>query len=824
MKRPLPLILFAYIAGIITGNFFHFPSSWILAAVVGASLALAGGLLFKKMKPALILAPLIFFLFGVLFIGGILHPDFPSHHLVHFSADRKINIEGILYRAPEPAQDRTRLYVRAERIYEPGRQLPVTGNILLTVKEANVPFRYGDRVRFISKLYRPKPATNPGGLDYRRFLALRGIWVTAFANSSDDVLRMQEGQGNLFFQFIERGRGKIRVFLDENAPPDSRGIIKALILGERGEIAKEVNEKFIVSGVSHILSISGLHVALVAGFFFALTRFMLKRSPYLLLRFELNKASALVAVVPVIFYTFLAGLGLAAVRSTIMVLSFLLAVLLDRAKDLYDALFVAAFVILLVSPAALFDISFQLSFLAVLSILYLIPRLREFIPRSQDWSSQLPGARPSPWKRKLILYLGTSLLTTAAAILGTGPISAYYFNRISLVGFLSNLVLVPLMGLGSTLLSLLTALFVFLFQPVAKGLLVLDALLLDLSLAIVDLFSRFPLASRRVTTPILAEILLSYGMIVFAANFKRWKRSIYGFVLCAGIFAGLQVYWVYATSLPGELIVTFLDVGQGDSAVVRFPRGKVMVLDGGGSPEGNFDPGERIVAPYLWQAKRKRIDFLINSHPHPDHLQGLLFLLDHFEVGKVWENGERWAGSELVKSFLKRAGERAESMGRGRSSREVDGVRLEFLHPPLQKNKKSFFSGNDTSLVIRLTYGEVSFLFTGDVEGAAEEEILSAGADLRSTIIKVPHHGSKSSSTAPFLARIRPEFAVFSARGGTRGLPNPYIVKRFESMGAKIFRTDRDGAISFVTDGKEIKIRTFLGEGKNDWPFFPVHQ
>ena len=824
MNRPLPLILFAYIAGIVIGNFFYFPSSWTLAAVGSASLALAGGLLFKKTKPALILAPLIFFLFGIFFIGRILYPDFPSHHLVHFPADRKFNIEGILYRAPEPDQGKTRLYVRAERIQEPRQQLPATGKILLTVKDAKTPFHYGDRVRFISKLYRPKAATNPGGFDYRRFLALRGIWVTAFANSTDDVVRMEEGQGNFFFHFIESGREKIRVFLDENAPAESRGVIKALILGERGEIPKELNEKFIVSGVSHILAISGLHVALVAGFFFALTRFLLKLSPYLLLRFELNKAAALVAVVPVIFYTFLAGLGLAAVRSTIMVLSFLLAVLLDRAKDLYDALFVAAFVILLASPAALFDISFQLSFLAVLAILYLIPRLREFIPPSQDWSSRLPEARPSPWKRKLVLYLGASLLTTAAAILGTGPVSAFYFNRISLVGFLANLVLVPLMGLGNTLLSLLTALFVFLLQPLAKALLALNVLILDVSLAMVDLFSRFPLASRRVTTPILTEILLLYGMIVFAANLKRWKRSVYGFALCAGIFVGLQMYWVYATSRPGELTVTFLDVGQGDSAVVRFPGGEVMVLDGGGSPEGSFDPGERIVAPYLWQAKRKRIDILTNSHPHPDHLQGLIFLLDHFEVGKVWENGERWAGSELQARFLKKAGERAETMGHGRSSREVDGVRLEFLHPPLQKNNRPFFFGNDTSLVIRLTYGEVSFLFTGDVKGAAEEEILSTGADLRSTIIKVPHHGSKSSSTTPFLARIRPKFAVFSARGGTRGLPNPHIVKRYESMGSKIFRTDRDGAISFVTDGKEIKVRTFLGEGKNEWPLLPVHQ
>jgi len=173
---------------------------------------------------------------------------------------------------------------------------------------------------------------------------------------------------------VEGGREKIRNFFDANASPETRGIIKALVLGERGDIPKEVNEKFIVTGVNYILSISGLHVALVAAFFFGATRFLLRFFPFLLLRLSLNKTSALVAVIPVIFYTFIAGLGLAAVGSAIMVLSFLLALLLDREKDLYDALFLAAFFILIFNPAALFDISFQLSFLSMAAMLYFIPR------------------------------------------------------------------------------------------------------------------------------------------------------------------------------------------------------------------------------------------------------------------------------------------------------------------------------------------------------------------------------------------------------------------------------------------------------------------
>ncbi|MCX5911620.1 MAG: ComEC/Rec2 family competence protein, partial [Deltaproteobacteria bacterium] len=528
---------------------------------------------------------------------------------------------------------------------------PPDGNILLTVRDRKTDLRYGDRVRFITKLYQPRPATNPGSFDYRRFLAFQDIWVTGYVNQAVEVVRMAEGQGNPFFHFVERGREKIRTFLDRNTSPEYGGIMKALVLGERGDISRELNEKFIVSGVNHILSISGLHVALVAAFFFGATRFLIRLFPPLLLHLHLNKTSALVAIVPVIFYTFIAGMGVAAVRSTIMTLSFLLALLLDREKDLYDALFLAAFLILVAAPAALFDVSFQLSFLAVFAMLYLVPRFLEIAAPLKKWADE------QSWpKRKIAAYVGASLLTSAAAILGTGPLVGLYFNRISVVGFLANLLLVPLMGLGNTLLSLLTALLVFLSSPLALILTEVNVPLLRLSVGLVDFFSRWPLASYRIATPSWTEIFLFYGAIGCASNLKRRPKAIYLLAVLIGIFIVVQVYDARSRGKTDRLEVAFLDVGQGDAAVVRFPGGKVMVIDAGGTPDGSFDPGERIVAPYLWQRKIKRIDFLVNTHYHPDHLQGLFFLLDNFEVDRVWVNGDREADFSGAERFLLSAG------------------------------------------------------------------------------------------------------------------------------------------------------------------------
>ncbi len=810
MKKPLPPLLFSFIAGILAGNYFDFPQYWVMGGIVGACLGMLFFIRDGNRKIALTFSAIIFVLFGFLYITRILHPDFPPHHLIHLAGDRSYLIEGVLYQPPESMQEKTKLFIRTERAFLQEKSWPVAGNLLLWVKDRGGNFRYGDRVRFPSRLYLPKTPSNPGEFDYRRFLALQGIWVTGYINNFNEVVRLEEGQGSPFFHFVERARDKIRLFFDQNAPLESRGIIKALVLGERGDIAREVNEKFIVTGVNHILSISGLHVALVAGFFFGMCRFILRLFPSLLLRLDLNKTSALVAVIPVIFYTFIAGLAVAAVRSTIMAVALLLALLLDREKDLYDALFLAAFLILVVTPAALFDISFQLSFVAVLAMLYLFPRIKEFFSLAKSGVERIEEEGKSRFRKKLLTYIGATLLTSAAATLGTGPLVVYYFNRISLVGFLSNLFLVPLMGFANTLLSLLAALLAFVFPLAAQWLTAVNVFLLDISLALVDLFSRIPLASKRVTTPTILEVLILYGMVILAANLKRWRRAMYGLIPLVILYGAIQGYEGYTIRYGKEMSVTFLSVGQGDAAAIRFPGGKWMVIDGGGSLDGSFDPGERIVAPYLWKIRSQKIEYLVNSHPHPDHLQGLLFLLENFGVAKVWENGEKEGDNSLLDEFLNLADERFKTMSRGQKVVEINGVKVKFLHPPREKGTNGPFMGNNASLVMRLTYGEIGFLFCGDVEAKAEAEILETKADLKSTVIKVPHHGSKTSSTLNFLEQVGPQYAVFTVRGGRSPLPNAAVLERYEKLGAKIYRTDRDGAITFTTDGKSLRVQTFL--------------
>ncbi len=373
------------------------------------------------------------------------------------------------------------------------------------------------------------------------------------------------------------------------------------------------------------------------------------------------------------------------------------------------------------------------------------------------------------------------------------------------------MVLVPLLGFGNTILSLLTAFFIFLAEPLAEWLNYANLLILKLSLALVDFFSALPGSSWRITTPTIWELILIYASILMAANLKKWKKSFPLLFSLIGFLGLLQLYNYYSQIHNKELQVTFLDVGQGDALVIFFPLGQVMVIDGGGSAESSFDPGERIVAPYLWREKRRTIDYLVNTHPHPDHLQGLLFLLKNFQVGQVWTNGELKEEDASWAEFQRAAGKRLQVKGREKETLDINGVKVEFLHPPLLGKEKDSFRGNDASLVMRLTYKKVNFLFTGDIEAAAEEEITRQFANLQTAVLKVPHHGSKTSSTWPFIEKVKPAYAVFSVRsGGKYPLPNREVIERYELIKARIFKTNRHGAIFFKTDGEKIKVETFL--------------
>jgi competence protein ComEC len=357
--------------------------------------------------------------------------------------------------------------------------------VLLSIKKGGRNFSYGDRIRFSSVLHTPKNFSNPGGFDYIRFLAYKRVYTTAFLENGDFITLIREGDGTSWRVFTEAMRKRIRESISASTKSPSRDVLLALIIGEQGTIPEQTRDQFSALGITHILSISGLHVSIFALLAYGIIFNLLKLYPRLLLYIPGKKIAVFMSIFPVLGYCMIAGMAAPAARSGLMVACCLLTLLLDRPQHMLHTLFIAAFVILAVSPESLFEISFQLSFLAVFFLIILVPAWKKLYKKNEPD----PLAQTMPLQKKMSHYTEDSLLSSAAAILGTAPIVAIYFHTFAPSGFLTNLVMVPLAGFLLVPLGLAAALLVFIWQPGAVLLFKTAAVCTDFFLSLADIFT-----------------------------------------------------------------------------------------------------------------------------------------------------------------------------------------------------------------------------------------------------------------------------------------------------------------------------------------------
>lgn len=735
-------------------------------------------------------------------------------------------------------QPRLRLLVGVTHVRADGRWQEARGRVLLGGEDVPIEALVGDRVELSARLRVPEGPKNAGERDARPRLARAGI---------DAVGALERGAiavwepGDSWRRDAERFRARFASYVrDRLGPGDRASLVAALAVGERGGISVEANEAFTASGLAHVLSISGLHLAVaVALLAWALER-LFGLSAWLSARVAPSRLSALVALPLTVLYVVLVGAPPPAVRAGLGAGLHLGAIAVGRTPDVFNTLGWALAAVALVDPAALDLVSTQLSFLGVAGLAYLTPRLRELIPIAQP-DRAATGVRAMAARfgeATLLLVLGS-----VAATLASAPLTAATFERASLVAALANVVawpastlIVPSGVLGAALFSLHPALagpFVAVAGWCAWG---LDAC--------ARVFASWPLASIHVDPPTMLSVAGYALVVVTIANLRRWPRP----PLAAGVVAGLALLVAgRPQALPhaeGQLEITFLAVGQGDSAVIRFPHGSTMVVDAGGDASMRFDPGARIVAPFLRAHGIERIDHVVASHPHPDHIGGLPSLFERFSVGELWHNGdgadEPGALARLVEVATKSGARSVDfrhaglpaachgreplievlpavaelAVGDPRCAapppvREIDGVRVEILHPLNGPERASFpeLGANDNSLVLRLVHGKVRVLLAGDVEHEGEALLLARHADVGADLVKAPHHGSRTSSTAAFVARTKPAHVVFCVGEDNQwNFPAPEVVARYEAAGARSWRTD-ERPVTFVSDGERLVVR-----------------
>ncbi|HPA14923.1 MAG TPA: DNA internalization-related competence protein ComEC/Rec2 [Desulfobacterales bacterium] len=767
---------------------------------------------------------LLFFGLGYLCIQPYVDPKFPPNHVIHFADTHPWKIVGIIDSLPIKTENRTRFVLRAETLAKKtGEPFSVAGKIRVTVPVTEKQFSIGNRISFFSRLRTIRNFKNPGGFNYQRHMAFQGIWVTAYVPEERINLLENLSGRKTGYAVVEDARLNVSGFIEKTVTGHEQGLLKALIIGDRNGISPRLKEAFNRTGVGHLLAISGLHIGIIATVSFAFFSWILSHIKPFLRNAWTRKGAAILSLFPVLIYGLLAGMSPSTQRAVIMVTVFLSTFLLERENDLMNTLAVAALVILIVDPPSLFSISFQLSFAAVLSILYGLSKVNREPRMKQDGGFRV--------HQRMISFLWVSIF----AILGTFPLTLFYFNQTSTIGLAANFLMVPLVGFIVVPMSLLSV-FLYPFSiPAASWFIQTSAFILSKTIDILCFVADFGFTSLRTVTPTCFEIAGFYALVWAILNLKNsrmeipggqkqclieFRRKLAKIMVAFLIFAGAAdiFYWMNQRFWHKNLRATVIDVGQGSAALLELPGGCCFLVDGGGfSDNSTFDVGARVIAPFLWRKKIKTVDTLILSHANADHLNGLLYIARHFNVKRIWTNHEG-ADTKSYRNFLEIITENQIDMPILKNIvgvHDLNGVRMEVLYPPAdfmdRRQKEKWRNENNNSLVIRVAFGSKSFLFPGDIMERAERELSAiAGGKLKSTVLISPHHGSRTSSSPLFLDQIVPEVVIISSGWGNRfGFPHPSVLERYQSRGYRIFQTPGEGAIRMSTDGRSLEIMPY---------------
>lgn len=814
--RPALYFLIPYLLGIIAGKWTSLPFLWLWILVL---LCCVGSLLTRNRQRYLCYALLHLSIFasGMLRLETVSDSPIPPHFY-----NEPISFSGATVYQPERGEEWDACYAvgKLQLLSDPAQQ--VSAKFLIRFQEL-LPLRYGKHLTLTGVLHQPQAKRNPGGFDYRAHLFRQGVVGII---DTKGLMRIGEQGGFPPLRWIEALRLRTERLIDgiytapevettRLEPSLHAQLLKGILLGKRSDVPRETLEIFRNSGTFHVLAVSGLHVGLVA--MFCYFGFSLFRLP--------QKILCLLTIIAVLIYACLIGFRPSVFRASLMTILFLFATLIDRDADLFNLLAFAAFVLLLLNPLQVWDVGFQLSFVAVTSIVYFVPRmekpLRRLWERSEGSPPESEKSALTKFRDAAIKWVVLSYLVTFAAQIGTGPLIAYHFFRAYPLGvivgpFAVGLVsLIVAVGMASVCIG-------FIWLPFAQLLGVLNHVIISIFLSLIGLFGQI-WGVVKLTPPTFGLFVLYIG---FCLGITHWRSVYHQRKVASLIGLSILTIWVWDTAFheKGRLLeVITLDVGQGDAAIVRFPDNRTILIDGGiqrsyyNKKQGKrveYDVGERIIEPYLDFHGIRELDMVILTHPDLDHGGGLAYILQNFKVGRVLGISEMPLDSQTHRRLhaIVKARNIPYAFPYAGEIEFTSTATLNLLHPIDASSTNLLDSDkNDDSLVIKITHGEVDILFTGDIGKKAELRLIASAQDLRSEILKVPHHGSRTSSSAPFLDAVQPRSAIFSLGQGNRyQFPHADVVKRYQARGCLMLRTDEAGAITLRTDGTRCWIYTEL--------------
>ncbi|MEP7149127.1 MAG: ComEC/Rec2 family competence protein [Acidobacteriota bacterium] len=792
-----------------------------------------------------------------------------------------VEIEGVLMSFPEPAYGGMFLLLRGEKLTYKNADVEVSGKVRLFFPgDKNVGdgafdqinLRYGSRLRIYARLEREERFQNPGVGSRIEILDQQGIDGTGTVKSLFLIEKLGEESVFLPLAWIYEQRQRLIYEFRERFSAPTAGVMIASLMGDQHFLDRQTSEAFRDGGTFHVLVISGLHITFIGGLTIWIVSYFVRRRTF----------QFILAVGFLWAYTFAVGLEAPVVRASIMFTILLFSRVIYREGSQLNALGFCVLLLLAWRPADLFSASFQLTVVSVAAIVGcafpLIVKLRAIgswtptaqrpLPpnvskyvrafcdflywndaawkienRRQIWSANLYKARSPKWLRSpnvqsVISHIFEGITVSIIVQIWMLPLLVIYFHRVSPISVLLNLwvgLFLAAEGFCAVFTVLIAAFSEWLAAPLSR----LTEVMNSLMMWVPSWFSDNRLASFRLPT-YTGDVkwiysLFSAAVVVAAVGIFKWdpfdpaiqagntrRRSLTTCLLFTLSLAFIIVFHPYSAPGPdGRLTVDFLDVGQGDSALVTFPNGATMLVDGGGrvdyrADDRDFEPdirriGESVVSTFLWAKGYSHIDYIVVTHADADHMQGLNDVARNFDIGLALVGATPVNDPDFSAFMRVLESERIAVTTVHRSDEfSIGGATVQILNP--KDDASTTRSANDSSVLMKITFGNRAFLLTGDIERDTENELLAdSSCDLRADVIKVPHHGSRTSSTDGFVNRVQAIMAVISVGRRSRfGHPHPEIIARWRESGASVVTTGEKGTVTITTDGNTLQINRFL--------------
>lgn len=758
----LHCILACMAAGIIFAEHFQ-PALKILFA--SCAIIIAVGIILTWRKKSAVTWRIIFsVIFFALGAGRFyLADNLPADDISKFT-NQNVKIFGVIRDEPQYKNSVSRFTVEVETVQIGKQKFSASGAMILNSYRENIPANIGDKISAVGNLKFITNYKNPGQID--NVTRMKADGITARMTADKNGVEIEKVAGNFWIQFkrfVAAIRAHYRESMQKVMSADDAAAIFAMLFGGYAGINQELVNDFITTGIVHILSVSGAHMSLLAAFVAGLFEWLGKH-------FKIPRFAILTfGIFIIILYAILSGMLPQVIRSAIMGILFFTGFVLKQESLGARLLTLTALAMLIKNPLLIYDISFQLSFSSTAGLIYITPHIKKFL-------------------YKIPQIISVPFAMTVGAQIASLPIVIWYFNKISLSSVLANIFVMPFLEFV-IVGGLVAGIFAFIVPAAGKILFAGMAIIFNGAAELNKTFANLPFSSIQVPT-----LGIAAGFIYYIALIFRQKKIL----LLLIILLAINFF-----KPNNELEVNFVDVGQGDCTVVFTPHKKCLIFDTGGVREKVFDIGERVLLPYLKHENVFEVEKIFLTHVHEDHSGGASAIIKNLPVHEIITAGE--SKSEYAAVFGV-AEEKLNNLRAGSAGEKfiIDGVTVKVIFAP--KAGK----GNEISNVYKISYGDIDFLITGDLITEIENEILAEKIDVRSEVLKVAHHGSKTSSSEEFLRAVNPKVAVICVGYGNNfGHPRAEILERLKNIHAKIFRTDIDGLIKFKTDGKNLSVSTF---------------